>query len=129
MYSPIAARGGNQPYHVQSHLKQYRPAHQCSVQDHMLTTECALQVIVATPRQLEALIRMSEALARMQLASVVTAQHVTDAYDLWYGAMQESAADEDGHIDMDVLAGSSGAHQKYLSEQLPGIVRALLTGK
>lgn len=41
------------------------------------------QVVVATPRQLEALIRISEAWARMHLRETVVEDDVTAAYNLW----------------------------------------------
>jgi hypothetical protein len=44
------------------------------------------QVVVATPRQLEALIRLSEAWARMHLRELVTEADVTAAYNLWCAA-------------------------------------------
>lgn len=46
------------------------------------------QVVVATPRQLESLIRLSEALARMRLDTLVTKKDVEEAVRLWYTAMQ-----------------------------------------
>jgi hypothetical protein len=46
------------------------------------------KVITATPRQLEALIRLSEALAKMSLASVVTEEHVFEAKRLMDVATQ-----------------------------------------
>lgn len=42
----------------------------------------ALQIVSATPRQLESLIRISEALARMQLAAAVSPAHVAEAVRL-----------------------------------------------
>ena len=43
---------------------------------------CAAQVITATPRQLESLVRLSEALARMRLSPTVEEHHVTEALRL-----------------------------------------------
>ncbi|CAI5529494.1 unnamed protein product [Closterium sp. Naga37s-1] len=51
------------------------------------------KVITATPRQLESLIRISEALARLKLASTVTHEDVTEARRLLDVAMQQSATD------------------------------------
>lgn len=45
-------------------------------------------MVVATPRQLESLIRLSEALARMRLDTLVTKKDVEEAVRLWYTAMQ-----------------------------------------
>ncbi len=41
------------------------------------------KVVVATPRQLESLIRLSEAQARMRLSANVTKEHVEEATRLW----------------------------------------------
>jgi hypothetical protein len=51
------------------------------------------QVVSATPRQLEALIRLSEAWARMGLRDTVTVADVDHAYQLWFGAMSRAARD------------------------------------
>ncbi len=40
------------------------------------------QVVIVTPRQLEALIRMSEGLARMRLQPEVLPHHVEEAYQV-----------------------------------------------
>jgi DNA replication licensing factor MCM4 len=39
--------------------------------------------VVATPRQLESIIRLSEALARMKLDEVVSKDNVKEAVRLW----------------------------------------------
>ncbi len=41
------------------------------------------KVVVATPRQLESLIRLSEAQARMRLSPNVEREHVVEATRLW----------------------------------------------
>eukprot|EP00249_Psilotum_nudum_P028869 c38848_g1_i1 orf=883-3066(-) len=48
-------------------------------------------VIPITVRQLEAIIRISEALARMQLSSVVTEEHVTESLRLFHVATMDAA--------------------------------------
>ena len=42
---------------------------------------------MATPRQLEALIRLSEAWARLHLREAVAEADVTAAYHLWWGGL------------------------------------------
>ncbi|GBF94367.1 DNA replication licensing factor MCM4 [Raphidocelis subcapitata] len=84
------------------------------------------QVVVATPRQLEALIRLSEAWARMHLREEVVEGDVTAAYNLWYDAISVSAADESGRLDIDTLTtGASAAQQRFLQE-LPALLRGTL---
>lgn len=47
-----------------------------------LISLCVLQTITATPRQLESLIRLSEALARMRLSETVEEQDAAEALRL-----------------------------------------------
>ncbi len=62
------------------------------------------KVITATPRQLESLIRLSEALARMRLSPVVERYDVKEAIRLMKSAMQQAAWDpRTGQIDMDKI--------------------------
>ena len=61
------------------------------------------KVVTATPRQLEALIRISEALARMRLQSTVREAEVMEARRLMNVATQSAATDPaTGRIDMDL---------------------------
>lgn len=50
-------------------------------------------VVTATPRQLESLIRMSESLAKMEYSPVVYANHVIEAVSLIDIAMKKAAMD------------------------------------
>jgi len=60
-----------------------------------------IKTITATPRQLESLIRLSEAHAKMRLAETVESQDVDEALRLVQVAMQQSAIDPiTGTIDM-----------------------------
>jgi len=85
------------------------------------------KVVTATPRQLESLIRISEALARMELKPVVEKRHVVEARRLMMVATQTTATDPTtGLIDMDLITtGHSSAERKRAEEQLNG-VRALV---
>lgn len=81
------------------------------------------KVISATPRQLEGLIRLSEAHARMRLSAVVEPEDVVEADRLMKVSMQSAAMDPiTGTIDMDLIAtGRSAAdrsHAKQLAEVL-----------
>lgn len=60
-----------------------------------------IKTITATPRQLESLIRLSEAHAKMRLSDTVESQDVDEALRLVQVAMQQSAIDPiTGTIDM-----------------------------
>ena len=62
------------------------------------------KIITATPRQLESLIRLSEALARMRLSATVDEEHVKEAIRLMSVATQTAATDPTtGAIDMDQI--------------------------
>ncbi|ETV96261.1 hypothetical protein H310_10440 [Aphanomyces invadans] len=60
--------------------------------------------ITATPRQLESLIRIAEALAKMKLSATVTSKEVAEALRLMHVATQKAAMDpRTGTIDMDMI--------------------------
>lgn len=62
-------------------------------------------VITATPRQLESLIRISEALAKMRYSSLVEKKDVQEAIRLIRVATQQAATDPTtGLIDMDMIS-------------------------
>ncbi len=59
------------------------------------------KIVTTTPRQLESLIRMSEALAKMELKRIVEAKHVLEAVRLMNFATLRAATDpETGLVDM-----------------------------
>ncbi|ORX52118.1 MCM-domain-containing protein [Piromyces finnis] len=62
------------------------------------------KTVAATTRQLESMIRLSEAHARMRLSNIVEVGDVDEAYRLIRTAMQSSAIDPvTGRIDMDLI--------------------------
>lgn len=72
-------------------------------------------VITATPRQLESIIRISEALAKMKLKDFVTREDVEEAQRLIKVATQQAAINPiTGQIDMDLIQTgyTSGVRQK-----------------
>lgn len=82
--------------------------------------------ITATTRQLESMIRLSEAHAKMRLSEVVTIDDVKEAVRLIRSAIKESATDPvTGRIDMDLLAGVSGSERRKKSDLKKGIVTLL----
>ncbi|PFH60200.1 hypothetical protein XA68_11329 [Ophiocordyceps unilateralis] len=69
--------------------------------------------ITATTRQLESMIRLSEAHAKMRLSETVTAADVSEANRLIQSALKTAATDAQGRIDMSLLTeGSSAADRK-----------------
>lgn len=86
-------------------------------------------VITATPRQLESLIRISEALAKMRLSEYVEKPDVEEAVRLIKVATQQAATDPiTGVIDMDLISTgiTSGSRQKIsqIVEYIRDIMRA-----
>ncbi|GAA6044059.1 hypothetical protein JCM8097_008700 [Rhodosporidiobolus ruineniae] len=83
--------------------------------------------ITATTRQLESMIRLSEAHARMRYSENVEVQDVREANRLIREALKESATDPlTGLIDLDLLGGQS-THQRKLRGDLRREVVALLS--
>ncbi|XP_078431989.1 minichromosome maintenance (MCM2/3/5) family protein [Wolffia australiana] len=77
------------------------------------------KVITATPRQIESLIRLSEALARIRFSERVEEQDVTEAFRLLEVAMQQSATDHaTGTIDMDLITTGISASERIRREQV-----------
>jgi len=77
------------------------------------------KTVSATPRQLESLIRLSEALARMRLAEWVEESDVDEAVRLMRVAMQQSSIDPlTGQIDMDIIQTGVSAADRSARAQL-----------
>jgi DNA replication licensing factor MCM4 len=82
--------------------------------------------ITATTRQLESMIRLSEAHAKMRLAEEVTVDDVKEAVRLIRSAIKESATDPvTGRIDMDLLAGISGSERRRKQDLKEAIVKLM----
>ncbi|KAI0299383.1 MCM-domain-containing protein [Multifurca ochricompacta] len=83
--------------------------------------------ITATTRQLESMIRLSEAHARMRLSAEVQLQDVQEAYRLMRDAIRTSALDPTtGKIDMGLLNTGTGQQQRKLREDMRKEVLNLL---
>jgi DNA replication licensing factor MCM4 len=83
--------------------------------------------ITATTRQLESMIRLSEAHARMRLSSDVELRDVQEAYRLMRDAIRTSALDPTtGKIDMGLLNTGTGQQQRKLREDMQKEILALL---
>lgn len=82
--------------------------------------------ITATTRQLESMIRLAEAHAKMRLSEEVTVDDVKEAVRLIKTAIKESATDPvTGCIDMDLLAGISGSERKKMQNLKRAILQIL----
>jgi DNA replication licensing factor MCM4 len=82
--------------------------------------------ITATTRQLESMIRLAEAHARMRLATTVTRDDVLEANRLIQSALKTAATDAQGRIDMSLLTeGTSAADRKRQAELKDALVRLL----
>ncbi|KAG8850509.1 hypothetical protein FRC20_001998 [Serendipita sp. 405] len=87
------------------------------------------KTITATTRQLESLIRLSEAHARMRLSARVEIEDVKEANRLMRDAIHTSAMDPStGRIDMGLLNTGVGTHQRKLRADLGKEVVAMLDG-
>eukprot|EP00271_Cylindrocystis_brebissonii_P016004 TRINITY_DN39122_c0_g1_i1.p1 TRINITY_DN39122_c0_g1~~TRINITY_DN39122_c0_g1_i1.p1 ORF type:complete len:333 (-),score=84.43 TRINITY_DN39122_c0_g1_i1:133-1065(-) len=85
------------------------------------------KVITATPRQLESLIRISEALARMRFSERVERLDVAEARRLLEVAMQQSATDPTtGTIDMDLITTGISASERAKRAQIKDAVKEIL---
>ncbi|GBG23997.1 DNA replication licensing factor, putative [Hondaea fermentalgiana] len=88
------------------------------------------KTISATPRQLESLIRLAEAHAKLHLCDVVTETNVDEALRLMHVATQTAAVDpRTGTIDMDAITTGVGATDRALNEALGAELLALIPGE
>ena len=84
--------------------------------------------ITATTRQLESMIRLSEAHAKMRLSSTVTEDDVAEAVRLIQSALKQAATDaRTGLIDMGLLTeGTSASERKRREDLKAGLLGVLL---
>ncbi|KAL6218479.1 hypothetical protein ACLB2K_011690 [Fragaria x ananassa] len=88
------------------------------------------KVITATPRQIESLIRLSEALARIRFSETVEKHDVMEAFRLLEVAMQQSATDHStGTIDMDLINTGISASERMRRENLVSSARNIIMEK
>lgn len=82
--------------------------------------------ITATTRQLESMIRLAEAHAKMRLSETVTPDDVREANRLIQSALKTAATDAQGRIDMSLLTeGTSAADRKRRAELRDAALRLL----
>jgi len=85
--------------------------------------------ITATTRQLESMIRLSEAHARMRFSEFVELEDVKESCRLMREAIRTSATDpRTGEIDMEMINTGTGQHQRKLRADLKREVLKLLEG-
>lgn len=88
------------------------------------------KVITATPRQLESLIRLAEAHARLHLRASVTEADVAEAQRLMNVATQRAATDPvTGTIDMDAITTGRTAAARDTTTQLAEALRDVLSDR
>nr|GMD16353.1 DNA replication licensing factor MCM4 [Ipomoea batatas] len=88
------------------------------------------KVITATPRQIESLIRLSEALARIRFSVWVEKRDVVEAFRLLEVALQQSATDHStGTIDMDLITTGVSASERVRRENLVSATRNIVMEK
>lgn len=82
--------------------------------------------ITATTRQLESMIRLAEAHAKMRLSETVTRDDVREANRLIQSALKTAATDSEGRIDLSLLTeGTSAADRRRQSELKETVLRLL----
>ncbi|KJH44662.1 MCM2/3/5 family protein [Dictyocaulus viviparus] len=75
--------------------------------------------ISAYPRQLESLIRLSEAHAKIRLSEFVTIDDVENAYNLYREALKQSAVDPvTGKVDVNILAAGMSATSRRMVQHV-----------
>ncbi|KAB5551310.1 MCM2/3/5 family-domain-containing protein [Coniochaeta sp. 2T2.1] len=82
--------------------------------------------ITATTRQLESMIRLAEAHAKMRLSETVTADDVREAVRLIRSALKTAATDSQGRIDMSLLTEGTSAVERKRKEDMKTAVVVLL---
>merc|ERR1719329_732685 len=88
------------------------------------------EVITATPRILESLIRISESLAKMELREEVTEADVDEAVRLIKAATYAAAVDpETGVIDMEMFISGLGAGRRRRAKEMESLLQEVLAEK
>merc|ERR1712048_491423 len=88
------------------------------------------EVITATPRILESLIRLSESLAKLELRESVAPEDVAEAIRLLKAATYAAAIDpETGLIDMEQLIAGVGAGKRRRHKELESMLEEILVEK
>jgi len=111
--------------HIQPEISQEIQLDLVSEYVRMRSLGNTTKTITATPRQLESMIRIAEALAKMRLSPVVSKEDVEEAVRLIKQALQQSATDPTtGQINMDII---TTGQTKTNSDRLKAICDYILT--
>ncbi len=84
-----------------------------------------IKPIPITPRQLEALIRLSEAHARMRLSEVITREDAKVAIELVEYTLRKTAMDEEGNIDVSILEIGKSSRKINKMDRVLNIIKEL----
>ncbi|KPU62348.1 hypothetical protein EP1X_09300 [Thermococcus sp. EP1] len=84
-----------------------------------------IKPIPITARQLEALIRLSEAHARMRLSEVVTKEDAKAAIELVEYTLRRTAMDEEGNIDVSILEVGKSSRKINKMDRVLSIIKEL----
>ena len=88
------------------------------------------KTIAATPRQLESMIRLAQALAKMRLSAIVSREDVEESIRLMKVATQAVATDpHTGKIDMGLLTAGRSSAERDLREKLVSKIEELFASK
>ena len=94
---------------------------------HLRGSKTSNKSVCATPRQLDSLVRLAKALARMQLRDAVTVEHVKEAAKLITAATYQALTDPlTGRIDFERMATGVQAAVRRRNEAICDIVLELL---
>jgi len=85
------------------------------------------KTVTATPRQLESLIRLSEALAKLELSERVTVDHVREGFRLIKAALLSACTDpRTGRIDMNMLNSGISESSRDLRIRIEEAIESVL---
>lgn len=82
--------------------------------------------ITATTRQLESFIRISQALAKMELSETVQTKHVEEAVRLVKAALRSSFIDKSGRMDLEQMFTGVTQHERQLRQFLVSEVQSII---
>lgn len=117
---------------VHVHPKLDEASSQCLIDKYLQMRKIGAQYgqVSAYPRQLESLIRLSEAHAKIRLSSTVSVQDVENAYGLHCDALKQAAVDPStGRVDINILAAGMSVTTRKLVEQLAEAIRNELSSQ
>lgn len=78
--------------------------------------------VPVTARQLEALVRLAEASARIRLSDKITGEDATRVTEMTLSSLRQICTDDDGNIDVDLMMSGQGKG----SRDMKTVIRALL---